>query len=96
MPEHTWCLETIVAHNAMSQPGQASLERFALTPQGAFVTDALTSCRGTLEAGAAASLRVSYTPTASGTFACEHFAVHTAGGRQVSMGSALLAFHGMT
>ncbi|KAL0051980.1 hypothetical protein WJX82_005745 [Trebouxia sp. C0006] len=39
--------------------------------------------RGTLAAGAAASLRVSYTPTTSGTFACEHFAVHTAGGRQV-------------
>ncbi|KAL0033550.1 hypothetical protein WJX79_003070 [Trebouxia sp. C0005] len=39
--------------------------------------------RGTLEAGAAASLRISYTPTTSSTFACEHFAVHSAGGRQV-------------
>ncbi len=97
MPEHSWCLGTIVAHNAMSQLGHASLERFALTLQGAFVTDAVTSCRGTLEAGAAASLRVSYTPTTSGTFACEHFAVHTAGGRQVSIGLCIVGFarHGM-
>ena len=64
--------------------------------QGAFVTDAVTSCRGTLEAGAAAALRISYTPTTSDTFACEHFAVHTAGGRQVSMGSVPLALRGMT
>ncbi|DBA87452.1 TPA: hypothetical protein ACH3X1_004491 [Trebouxia sp. C0004] len=43
----------------------------------------VTPTRGTLEAGAAVVLKISYTPTTSGTFACEHFAVHTAGGRQV-------------
>ena len=48
------------------------------------ITDMISDCcRGRLHPGSATTLRVSYTPITSGTFACEHFAVETAGGRQV-------------
>ena len=48
-------------------------------------TDADKHCRERLEAGAAAALVVTYTPTTTGVFACEHFAVQAAGGRQVCL-----------
>lgn len=47
------------------------------------ITGQVCTCRGRLEAGTTAALRVTYTPPTSGMFACEHFTVQTAGGRQV-------------